>query len=68
MKKFIVALGIVALFAGITSCKKSYICACTVGTTEVSARTITDTKKNATTLCDADDSSISGVVHDCEIQ
>jgi hypothetical protein len=68
MKKSVMVLGVAALFAGTTSCKKSYICAWTIGTTEVSARTITDTKNNARTLCGADDSYILGVFQDCEIK
>ena len=68
MKKFIMTLGVVALIAGTTSCKKDYTCDCMVAGTSVGTTTITDTKSNAIEECDKGDGTAFGITVDCEIQ
>jgi len=53
MKKFIVAFGVVALFAGTTSCKKIYTCTCDVSGINISVDSETKmSKKDAETWCE----------------
>lgn len=68
MKKLAMVLGVAALFAGTTSCKKDYTCTCETAGIEVSSRTINDTKSNATDDCNSGDGEVLTVVTDCEIQ
>ncbi len=68
MKKVFFIAGIALLT--LASCSKDWTCKCTVsaplsGTT---SSTITGTKNEAKTACDAKDSSTSGFTQDCEIQ
>lgn len=66
MKKALLVFGL-GLFL-LASCKKDYTCACKVNGQTVSTITITATKKNATSACDANDSNMLGVTQDCSIQ
>lgn len=68
MKKSTLILGAAIVALSFTSCKKEYTCECTVNGTVFGSTTITETKSNAETACNAGDSEIMGIVTDCEIK
>ena len=51
MKKIIVAFGVVALFAGTTSCKKDWTCTCSDSVNSASFPIENQTKKDAESEC-----------------
>ena len=51
MKKIIVAFGVVALFAGTTSCKKDWTCTCSDSADSASFAIENETKKDAESAC-----------------
>jgi len=62
MKKIIMSLSIIALFAGTTSCKKDYTCSCTATDTFWNVSyTQNMKKKDATAWCDTWNGSGTGV-------
>jgi hypothetical protein len=66
MKKVSLVLGVAFLMAiGLSSCKKSYTCECTISGTNPAVKTTyttTDTKKNAESWCNAYNTSGFGAV------
>ncbi|MDP4797684.1 MAG: hypothetical protein NWR50_02365 [Crocinitomicaceae bacterium] len=63
-----VLIAVVAVLFVLSSCKKDYTCACSIGGQEISSSTINDTKANAKKQCDEGDATIFTITTNCEIK
>ena len=69
MKKILLIVAVASFV--MTSCKKDYTCECTLsgnGVSGTTSGTIHDTKSNATTACEAGNSSFGGTTTTCKIK
>ena len=67
MKKIIVAFGVVALFAGTTSCKKDWTCTCSDSVNSVSFTIENQTKKDAESACNELNAIYVGTAVSCSL-
>ena len=67
MKKIIVAFGVVALFAGTTSCKKDWTCTCSDSADSASFAIENETKKDADSACNELTAIYVGTAVSCSI-
>ncbi len=67
MKKIIVAFGVVALFAGTTSCKKDWTCTCSDSVNSVSFTIENETKKDAESACNETNTIYVGTGVGCSL-